>query len=202
MPEQFSLEWSSAGLVAGVDEAGRGPLAGPVVAAAVILDDEAPIQGLADSKVLSAARREALFEEIRARALCCSVAQASVQEIDELNILQATMLAMRRAVLGLRLVPSRVLVDGNRLPVLPVPGEAVVGGDARVPAISAASILAKVTRDRLCRDLHERHPEYGFDAHKGYPTPEHLQALYRLGPTPEHRMSFGPVQRAAARSGA
>ena len=198
MADQLALDWVAAGLEAGVDEAGRGPLAGPVVAAAVILDDQAPIRGLADSKVLTARRREALFDEIRAKALCCSIAQASVQEIDALNILQATMLAMRRAVLGLRLKPAWVRIDGNRLPVLPMPGEAVVGGDAKVPAISAASILAKVTRDRLCLELHERYPAYGFDAHKGYPTPEHLGALQRLGPTADHRLSFAPVRRAAA----
>ena len=197
MPDQMALDWTSQELlVAGVDEAGRGPLAGPVVAAAVILDELAPIEGLADSKVLSARRRDALFDEIRAKALCCSIAQASVQEIDELNILQATMLAMRRAVLGLRLMPGWVRVDGNRLPVLPMAAEAVVGGDAKVPAISAASILAKVTRDRMCLELHARHPGYGFEAHKGYPTPEHLEALHRLGPTPDHRMSFAPVRLA------
>ena len=196
--QQLSLCWGREGLVAGVDEAGRGPLAGPVVAAAVILDDAAPIAGLADSKVLSERRRDALFDEIRAKALCCSIAHASVAEIDQLNILQATMLAMKRAVEGLRLMPARVLVDGNRLPSLKVAAEAVVGGDATVQAISAASILAKVTRDRWCRELHEAYPDYGFDAHKGYPTAEHLQALFRLGPTPVHRHSYAPVQRAQA----
>ncbi len=195
---QLTLGWGREGLLAGVDEAGRGPLAGPVVAAAVILDEEAPIQGLADSKVLSERRREALFDEIRAKALCCSIAQASVEEIDALNILQATMLAMRRAVEGLRLMPARVLVDGNRLPTLSVAAEAVVGGDAKVPAISAASILAKVTRDRLCAQMHEAFPAYGFDAHKGYPTAEHLRALYAHGPSPLHRLSYAPVKRAAA----
>lgn len=195
---QLSLSWGCEGLLAGVDEAGRGPLAGPVVAAAVILDDEAPIDGLADSKLLSERRREALFDEIRMKALCCSIAQASVQEIDELNILQATMLAMRRAVEGMRLMPALVLVDGNRLPTLKMAAEAVVGGDAKVQAISAASILAKVSRDRLCIQLHERYPAYGFDAHKGYPTVEHLQALYRWGPSPAHRHSYAPVKRAQA----
>jgi ribonuclease HII len=180
--------------VAGVDEAGRGPLAGPVVAAAVILDDLQPIRGLADSKALTALKRERLFDEIRARALCCSVAQASVEEIDRLNILQATMLAMRRAVDGLRLTPHRVVVDGNRVPVLPMPVAAVVKGDAKVAAISAASILAKVTRDRLCAELHARFPHYGFDGHKGYPTPEHLAALRAHGPCPEHRRSYAPVR--------
>ena len=192
--EQLGLGFDTPGLMAGVDEAGRGPLAGPVVAAAVILDDLQPIRGLADSKALTALRRERLFDEIRARALCCSVAQASVEEIDRLNILQATLLAMRRAVEGLRLKPQRVLVDGNRVPVLPVPVEAIVKGDAKVPAISAASILAKVTRDRLCAELHERFPKYGFDGHKGYPTPLHLSALREHGPCPEHRRSYAPVR--------
>jgi ribonuclease HII len=193
-PEQQAFAWHAPGLVAGVDEAGRGPLAGPVVAAAVILDDLHPIRGLADSKVLSPRRREKLFDEIRAKALCCSIAEASVEEIDRLNILQATLLAMRRAVEGLRLLPQQVLVDGNRLPVLKMPAEAIVKGDAKVPAISAASILAKVQRDRLCAELHQRWPDYGFDGHKGYPTPEHLEALRRHGACPAHRRSFGPVR--------
>ncbi len=192
-PLQATLVWSVEGLIAGVDEAGRGPLAGPVVAAAVILDDRKPIQGLADSKKLSAKRREALFDEIRAKALCCSIAQASVQEIDALNILQATLLAMRRAVLGLRLPPKLVLVDGNQLPVLEMRAEAIVKGDATVPSISAASILAKVSRDRWCTDYHQRFPQYGFDQHKGYGTVAHLAALRRHGPCPEHRQSFRPV---------
>jgi len=196
-PQQLSLGWSREGLLAGVDEAGRGPLAGPVVAAAVILDEASPIAGLADSKVLTERRREQLFDEIRAKALCCSIAQASPAEIDELNILQATMLAMRRAVEGLRLVPALVLVDGNRLPPLTVAAEAVVGGDAKVAAISAASILAKVTRDRWCAELHREFPQYGFDGHKGYPTPDHLRALFLHGPCPQHRCSFAPVRRAA-----
>jgi ribonuclease HII len=190
------LVWDVPGLVAGVDEAGRGPLAGPVVAAAVILNDKIPIRGLADSKKLTALRRERLYDEIMAHALCCSIAQASVEEIDELNILQATLLAMRRAVQGLRLKPNKVLVDGNRLPPLDVLAEAVVGGDALVPAISAASILAKVTRDRMLVTLHEQHPDYGFDRHKGYGTAEHLRALNTLGPLPEHRKSFAPVAQA------
>lgn len=193
-PHQLGLLWDAPGLMAGVDEAGRGPLAGPVVAAAVILDDEHPIAGLADSKVLSEKRREALFDEIRAKALCCCIAEASVEEIDELNILQATMLAMRRAVEGLRLKPAKVLVDGNRLPTLKIPAEAIVKGDAKVQAISAASILAKVHRDRLCQQWHVSHPEYGFAGHKGYPTAEHLQALREHGLTPWHRRSFGPVK--------
>lgn len=194
-PEQRLLDWDTVGLVAGVDEAGRGPLAGPVVAAAVILDELQPIAGLNDSKKLTEKRREKLHEEILAKALCCSIAEASVQEIDALNILQATMLAMRRAVDGLRLKPVKVLVDGNRLPVLDVRAEAIVQGDALVPAISAASILAKVHRDRLCARLHAQYPQYGFDRHKGYGTAEHLQALALHGPSPWHRTSFAPVAR-------
>jgi ribonuclease HII len=191
--EQTTLAWDTPGLIAGVDEAGRGPLAGPVVAAAVILDDLHPIVGLADSKKLSEIKREKLFDEIRAKALCCSIAQASVEEIDQLNILQATLLAMRRAVEGLRLKPTKVLVDGNRLPVLDVLAEAIVKGDSKVPAISAASILAKVHRDRLCLQLHEKYPEYGFDQHKGYGTESHLKALREFGATPWHRQTFAPV---------
>lgn len=192
-PEQFSFSWDSPGLMAGVDEAGRGPLAGPVVAAAVILDVRQPIAGLADSKVLTALQRERLFDQIRDKALCLSIAQASVEEIDRLNILQATMLAMQRAVQGLRLKPAQVLVDGNRLPVLDVLAHAVVGGDAKVPAISAASILAKVHRDRWCGELDQRYPQYGFAAHKGYGTAQHLSALRAHGACPEHRRSFSPV---------
>jgi ribonuclease HII len=190
---QQSLNWDVSGLMAGVDEAGRGPLAGPVVAAAVILNDRNPIQGLDDSKKLTALRREILFHEILAKALCCSIAQASVQEIDELNILQATLLAMRRAVEGLRLTPGLVLVDGNRLPILKVRAEAIVKGDALVPAISAASILAKVTRDNWCAELDIQYPEYGFAAHKGYGTAYHLAALQAHGACPEHRKTFAPV---------
>jgi len=195
--EQLRLDWEVPGLVAGVDEAGRGPLAGPVVAAAVILDDLRPIAGLADSKALSPARRSVLADRIRAEALCCSIGQASVEEIDRLNILQATLLAMRRAVEGLRLRPLKVLVDGNRLPVLPMAGEAIVGGDAKVPAISAASIVAKVHRDSLCQTLDGQHPGYGFAVHKGYATAEHLEALGRLGPCAAHRQSFAPVREAS-----
>ncbi len=191
--EQPSLSWDTAGLVAGVDEAGRGPLAGPVVAAAVILDQRQPIKGLADSKKLTALRREKLFDEIRAKALCCSIAQASVEEIDRLNILQATLLAMRRAVEGLRLKPNKVLVDGNRLPDIGLPAQAIVGGDALVPAISAASILAKVHRDRWCLELDQLYPQYGFAKHKGYGTAAHLAALRAHGPCAEHRISFRPV---------
>ncbi|ART54694.1 ribonuclease HII [Acidovorax carolinensis] len=181
--------------MAGVDEAGRGPLAGPVVAAAVILDDLHSIAGLADSKKLTAARREALFDEIRAKALCCSIAEASVEEIDRLNILQATLLAMRRAVLGLRLKPKMVLVDGNRLPTLDMPAEAIVKGDALVPAISAASILAKVHRDRWCVQVDEQYPQYGFAGHKGYGTAVHMAALREHGACIHHRRSFAPVAK-------
>jgi len=191
--EQVTLSWDTPGLWAGVDEAGRGPLAGPVVAAAVILDDLQPIKGLADSKVLTARRREQLYEEILAKALCCSIAQASVEEIDRLNILQATMLAMKRAVEGLRLKPVKVQVDGNRLPVLSMLAEAIVKGDALVPAISAASILAKVHRDRWCEQYHLEYPQYGFAGHKGYGTAEHLAALRAHGACPQHRRSFSPV---------
>ena len=182
------------GLMAGVDEVGRGPLAGPVVAAAVILDERRKIRGLNDSKLLSAPVRERLNDEIRDKALCCSVGQASVEEIDRLNILQAALLAMRRAVDGLRLAPQVVFVDGNQLPRLPMACRAIVGGDAKVRAISAASIVAKVYRDRLCGDLHDEHPEYGFAAHKGYSTPEHLDALRRHGACRHHRRSFAPVR--------
>ena len=192
--EQLGLVFDVPGLIAGVDEAGRGPLAGPVVAAAVILDDLKPIKGLNDSKVLTARMRERLFDEIHAKALCFCIAQASVEEIDTLNILHATMLAMRRAVEGLRLRPHKVLVDGNRIPTLKMAAEAIVKGDAKVKAISAASILAKVHRDRLCLLLHEQHPQYGFDGHKGYPTPVHLAALRTHGACPEHRRSFAPVR--------
>jgi len=192
--EQLGLVFETAGLVAGVDEAGRGPLAGPVVAAAVILDELKPIRGLKDSKVLTALKRERLFDEIHAKALCLSIAQASVEEIDTLNILQATMLAMKRAVEGLRLRPNKVLIDGNRLPQLRIQAEAVIGGDAKIKSISAASILAKVHRDRLCLELHREHPQYGFDGHKGYSTPEHLAALRAHGACPHHRRSFAPVR--------
>jgi ribonuclease HII len=193
--EQAPLNFDVPGLMAGVDEAGRGPLAGPVVAAAVILDDLHPIAGLNDSKKLTAKRREKLFDEIKAKALCFSIAQASVQEIDEINILQATLLAMKRAVEGLRLKPVKVLVDGNRLPAIDIRAEAIVQGDALVPAISAASILAKVHRDRLCEQMHAQYPQYGFDQHKGYGTAVHLAALQAHGPAECHRLTFAPVAR-------
>ena len=191
--QQIAMQWGVKGLIAGVDEAGRGPLAGPVVAAAVILDDLNPIEGLADSKKLTALRRDRLFDEIRAKALCCAVAEASVQEIDEINILQATLLAMRRAVEGLRLPAKLVLVDGNRLPVLPMQAVAIVKGDALVAAISAASILAKVTRDRWCVEVDQQFPQYGFAKHKGYGTAEHLAALRLHGACLQHRKTFRPV---------
>lgn len=181
-------------MICGVDEAGRGPLAGPVVAAAVILDPARPIAGLADSKKLSAARREKLVVEIRANALAWCVAEASVEEIDSINILQATLLAMRRAVAGLSVRPAEVLIDGNRCPVLDVPARAIIGGDATVAEISAASILAKTSRDAGLVELHARYPQYGFDRHKGYGTAEHLAALRAHGPTPAHRRSFAPVR--------
>ena len=191
--EQAPFVWDTPGLVAGVDEAGRGPLMGPVVAAAVILDDLNPIKGLADSKKLTALRRDKLYDEILGKALCFHIAHATVEEIDEINILQATMLAMKRAVEGLRLKPHKVLVDGNRIPTLMVVAQAIVGGDALVPAISAASILAKVWRDRWCQEFHLEYPQYGFATHKGYGTAEHLAALRAHGACPQHRRTFRPV---------
>lgn len=182
-------------LLAGVDEAGRGPLAGPVIAAAVILDPSAPITGLADSKTLTAARREALARTIEQRALSYVIARADVEEIDRLNILQASLLAMRRAVLALQPPPAKVLVDGNRCPALPYPAVAIVKGDALIPAISAASILAKVARDREMCAWDATFPQYGFAEHKAYPTPRHLAALAQHGPCALHRRSFAPVRR-------
>jgi ribonuclease HII len=181
-------------LICGVDEAGRGPLAGPVFAAAVILDPARPVAGLADSKALSARRREALATEIRSRALAWSVASASVEEIDALNILQASLLAMRRAVEGLAVPPARVEVDGPHCPRLQVPARGIVGGDATHAGISAASILAKVARDAEMLALHQIHPRYGFDRHKGYPTAAHLAALRAHGVCAAHRRSFAPVR--------
>jgi ribonuclease HII len=186
----------AARLVAGVDEAGRGPLAGPVVAAAVILDPAAPIEGLADSKVLTAARRDVLAVAIRSRALAWCVALADVTEIDALNILGATMLAMRRAVDGLATAPDEALIDGNRCPPLACRARAIVKGDRDVASISAASILAKTARDAMLVELDARYPAYGFARHKGYPTPDHLAALARFGPCPAHRRSFAPVAQA------
>ncbi len=182
--------------MAGVDEAGRGPLAGPVFAAAVILDPDRPIDGLDDSKKLSPKRREQLAEQIRAQALAWAIAQVDVQDIDRLNILQATLLAMRQACLALSHAPQLILVDGNRLPTgLPAPARAVVGGDALVPAISAASILAKTARDACCLTLHAQYPQYAFDQHKGYGTALHLARLAEFGPCPAHRRSFAPVRK-------
>lgn len=183
------------GLIAGVDEVGRGPLAGPVVAAAVILDPARPIAGLADSKKLSEARREALAEEIREKALAWALGRCEPQEIDRLNILQASLLAMRRAVLALEPAPAHALIDGNRCPELPCTAEAIVKGDATEPAISAASILAKVVRDQEMVALDRAFPDYGFAGHKGYPTADHLAALQRVGPCAHHRQSFAPVRR-------
>ena len=185
--------WQPEGLICGVDEAGRGPLAGPVVAAAVILDPQQPIAGLNDSKKLTAARRAALAVEIREKALAWALAEASAQEIDRINILQASLLAMQRAVSGLSLMPQKVLVDGNKCPVLACPVEAIVGGDGKVAAIAAASILAKTVRDALMQELHACYPQYGFDRHKGYPTALHLAALREHGISPVHRRSYGPV---------
>ena len=183
-------------LVAGVDEVGRGPLCGAVVTAAVILDPARPIAGLNDSKKLTEARREKLYDEICEKALSWCIARAEVEEIDELNILHATMLAMQRAVEGLSITPKLAMIDGNRCPVLTMPAEAVVKGDSKVPAIAAASILAKVSRDREMAAFELQYPGYGIGGHTGYPTAVHLEALERLGPTPIHRRSFGPVRRA------
>jgi len=180
--------------VAGVDEAGRGPLAGPVVAAAVVLDPKRPIEGLRDSKQLTAAQRRELAIRIRADALAYAVAEASVAEIDRLNILQASLLAMRRAIEALQPVVDLALVDGNRVPTIAIDSRAIVGGDATEPAISAASILAKTHRDMLMRALHKRYPGYGFARHFGYPTPQHLERLNALGPCVVHRRSFAPVR--------
>ena len=185
-------------LVAGVDEAGRGPLAGPVIAAAVILDEDNLVSGLADSKTLTAERREELSELIREGAVCWALGRAEVEEIDRLNILQATLLAMKRAVTSLARVPGLVKIDGNRAPLMDCPVQTIVRGDVSVPAISAASILAKVARDAEMREWDRRYPGYGFSVHKGYPTRAHVDALLRQGVTPIHRRSFGPVRQALA----
>ena len=181
-------------MIAGVDEAGRGPLAGPVVAAAVILDISRPIVGLADSKILSERKRDALFNEIKENALSWAIALATVEEIDELNILQATLLAMQRAVNGLAIQPDQVLVDGNQLPKLSMPAQAIIKGDSKVQAISAASILAKVERDRLMVNLDKEYPEFTFRQHKGYGTKQHLNEIDKLGISPIHRKSFNPIK--------
>lgn len=191
MPELIVPE----GLVCGIDEAGRGPLAGPVVAAAVILNPANPIAGLNDSKKLSEKKRELLAVEIREKAIAWCVAEASVEEIDQLNILQATFLAMQRAVAGLPVAAESALVDGNRCPKLMIPVEAVVKGDGKIASIAAASILAKTVRDHGMLVLHDQYPEYGFDRHMGYPTAAHVAALEKHGPSPVHRKSFGPVAR-------
>ena len=196
MTEQTDFDFQSlAECLAGVDEVGRGPLAGPVVAAAVILDPDRPIEGLRDSKKLTERRREVLAEQIRERALAWSLGRAEVHEIDEINILQASLLAMQRAVAGLALAPELVLVDGNRCPQLDYPSQAVVRGDSLVPAISAASIIAKVSRDREMVELDSSYPGYGLAKHKGYPSKAHLEALQTLGVTPVHRRSYAPVRR-------
>lgn len=195
-PDLFAGLESNLSYVAGIDEAGRGPLAGPVYAAAVILDPARPIAGLNDSKKLTAMRRDQLAEQIRSDALAWCIASASVEEIDNLNILQATMLAMRRACAGLSLTPSQALIDGNRVPLgLVCPAQAIVKGDATVAAISAASILAKTARDADCLALHAVYPDYAFDQHKGYGTALHLARLASHGPCPAHRRSFAPVRR-------
>lgn len=192
---QIAFAFSDADeLVCGVDEAGRGPIAGPVFAAAVILDPAQPIAGLRDSKKLSDAKRRHLAGLIRERAKAWSVAQCSITEIDELNILHATMLAMKRAVENLSVMPSLALIDGNRCPVLSVRSEAIVGGDDKVDAISAASILAKTARDEALMQLHDQYPQYAFDRHKGYPTALHLERLREHGVSPVHRVSYGPVR--------
>jgi ribonuclease HII len=181
--------------ICGVDEVGRGPLAGPVVAAAVILDPARPVRGLDDSKKLSGKRREALFEEICEKALAWSLGRAEVEEIDRINILQASLLAMQRAVQGLAIAPQHAWVDGNKLPQLPCSAEAIIGGDGSVACISAASIIAKVSRDREMQELDQRYPGYGLARHKGYPTRAHMEALQQLGVTEIHRRSFAPVRR-------
>lgn len=191
---------SDSALIAGVDEAGRGPLAGPLVVAAVILDPRRPIAGVGDSKALSAKRRDALFPLICEQALAFHIHVVTVELIDQLNIFQATMHGMRESVRALSCAPTLARIDGNRIPPdLPCPAEAWVGGDGRDAAIGAASILAKVTRDRMMLDLHQRFPRYGFDRHKGYPTAEHLAALREHGPCPDHRRSFAPVKLACER---
>lgn len=188
-------------VICGVDEAGRGPLAGPVFAAAVILSDTCSLEGLADSKRLSAKQRTRLFPQIQAQSVSWAIAHASVEEIDLLNILQASLLAMRRAVEHLAIVPREILVDGNRAPSVPMPVRTIVRGDATVPAISAASILAKVARDRCMDELHEQFPQYGFDRHKGYGTAAHMEALERWGASAVHRRSFAPVRRVVLHAG-
>lgn len=194
MDDEFSTKIHQGLIVAGVDEAGRGPLAGPVFAAAVILDPMKPITGLADSKILSESKRDSLYIIIKETALSWSIAQAAVEEIDELNILQATLLAMQRAVEGLHIQPDQVLVDGNRLPNFSMPAQAIVKGDSKVQAISAASILAKVERDKLMVDYHQQYPDFSFHVHKGYGTKQHLAEIERFGFLDIHRRTFNPVK--------
>ncbi len=201
MTLEEALNAAFEGYVAGVDEVGRGPLAGPVVAAAVILDPARPIDGLADSKQLSERRREQLDVLIRGRSLAWALGRAEVEEIDAINILQASLLAMRRAVEALDIAPCKVLVDGNRCPRVACEAEAIVGGDATVPAISAASIIAKVARDREMCALDAVYPGYGFARHKGYPSRQHVEALHRLGVTPIHRRSYAPIRRVLEQAG-
>lgn len=189
----FDVAWQGE-VICGVDEAGRGPLAGPVYAAAVILDESKPLDGLRDSKKLTEAKRDALAELIKEQALAWSIAFCTEQEIDDINILQASMLAMRRAVEGLKVLPTLALIDGNRCPVMPIRAEAIVKGDDKVLAISAASILAKTARDAVCREMHVQYPQYAFDQHKGYPTALHLARLREYGVSPVHRKSYGPVK--------
>lgn len=201
MDDEFSIKISQGLMFAGVDEAGRGPLAGPVFAAAVILDPMQPIAGLADSKTLSESKRDSLYSLIKEAALSWSIAQASVEEIDQLNILQATLLAMQRAVKGLSIQPDEVLVDGNRLPDLSMPAQAIVKGDSKVQAISAASILAKVERDKLMVDYHQLYPEFSFHVHKGYGTQQHLAEIEQCGFLDIHRKTFNPVKTMLMRQG-
>ncbi len=194
MADHYMISISEHYLLAGVDEAGRGPLAGPVVAAAVILDPKKTIAGLADSKQLSARKRDSLCAMIKERALSWAVAEASVDEIDEFNILQATLLAMQRAINGLTLRPDRVLIDGNCLPKLSIPAQAIIKGDSKIQAISAASILAKVERDKLMVDYHEQYPDFSFHLHKAYGTPQHMSEIEQFGFLDVHRKSFNPVR--------
>jgi ribonuclease HII len=195
MTDNEMTKYQSIKFLAGCDEVGRGPLVGDVVSAAVILDPLKPIEGLADSKKLSEKKRNSLYLEIIDKALCYSIGRATPAEIDEINILHASMLSMQRAIEGLQLKPEHVLVDGNRCPDISYSCEAIVKGDSKIPAISAASILAKVVRDREMTELHEEHPEYGFGSHKGYPTKQHMAALEEFGPLDVHRKSFKPVSR-------
>jgi ribonuclease HII len=194
MDDHYLIKTTQNSLVAGVDEAGRGPLAGPVLAAAVILDPLRPVDGLADSKILSERKRDSLSEIIKAVALSWSVGVASIEEIDEFNILQATLLAMQRAVNGLAIQPDEILIDGNCLPDLLIPAQAIVKGDSKVKVIGAASILAKVERDKIMVDYHKKYPDFSFHRHKGYGTPQHLAEIERFGFLPIHRKSFNPVK--------